>query len=414
MIYLEDNFEKIEPPLKSDDKGKVFKARDKITGEFVIIKSIENLVGNVYQLLKKNYNPFLPEILYCAEDKVNVDTVVVYRFIDGETLDGKILTESDARKILLKLCDVLEFLHNLQIVHSDIKPANIILRKNKKIRLIDFDAARIYNDDRKTQTRYLGTEKYASPEQIKNIGQIDFRSDIYNLGKTFLELLGENYNGKLKKILLKCTETLPENRYQSISELKAALTQKNFIALKICATVIFIFASGILFYNSTSEKTLTTHVAEILYYANTKEINLSLGGLSLGDSVEKMHAIFGREERLTPAKNPHYKNYEYKSVVITCNENKICGLVSYTDKIETESGVRQGDSLEKVIEIYGRRCSVIKDGENIFYEYPYEFDDKNFEIIRFAIKSGRVEYISSRTVEDISERNWILTNVRTI
>ncbi len=414
MIYLEDNFEKIEPPLKFDDKGKVFKARDKITGEFVIIKSIENLVGNVYQLLKKNYNPFLPEILYFMEDKANVDTVVVYRFIEGETLDGKILTESDTREILLQLCDVLEFLHALQIVHSDIKPANIIWRKNKKIRLIDFDAARIYNDDRKTQTRYLGTEKYASPEQIKNIGQIDFRSDIYNLGKTFLELLGENYNGKLKKILLKCTETAPENRYQSISELKAALTQKNFTVFKICATVIFILAAGILFYNLTSEKTLTTHVAEILYRANTKEINLSLGGLSLGDSVEKMHAIFGREERITPSEIPNINRYEYKSVVITCNENKICGLVSYTDEIATESGVRQGDSIEKVIEIYGRRCSVIKDGENIFYEYPYEFDDKNFEVIRFAIKSGCVEYISLRTVEEFQERNWILANVRTI
>lgn len=293
MIYLDDNFEKIEPPLKFDDKGEVFKARDKITGEFVIIKSIKNLVGNVYQLLKKNYNPFLPEILYCTEDKANVDTVVVYRFIDGETLDGKILTESDAQKILLQLCDALEFLHSLQIVHSDIKPANIILHKNKKIRLIDFDAARIFNADRKTQTNYLGTEKYASPEQIKNIGQIDFRSDIYNLGKTFLELLGENYNGKLKKILLKCTESAPENRYQNISELKSALTKK-FTPLKICATIIFIFAAGIFFYHSSTEKTLTTHVAEILYYANTKEINLSLGGLRLGDSVEKMHALFGR------------------------------------------------------------------------------------------------------------------------
>ena len=152
FYYLDDNFEKLAPPLKSDDKGEVFKARDKINGEFVIIKSIKNLVGNVYRLLKKNPNPFLPEILYCAEDKANVDTVVVYRFIDGETLNGKILAESDARKILLQLCNALEFLHALQIVHSDIKPANILLKENKKIRLIDFDAARIYNDDKSTQT----------------------------------------------------------------------------------------------------------------------------------------------------------------------------------------------------------------------------------------------------------------------
>lgn len=117
---------------------------------------------------------------------------------------------------------------------------------------------------------------------------------------------------------------------------------------------------------------------------------------------------------MTPSEFPNINRYEYKSVVVTCDENKICGLVSYTDEIATESGVRQGDTLEKVIEIYGRRCSVIKNGENIFYEYPYEIDDKTFEVIRFAIKGGVVEYISLRTVEDINEKNWILANVRTI
>ena len=110
----------------------------------------------------------------------------------------------------------------------------------------------------------------------------------------------------------------------------------------------------------------------------------------------------------------YFVNFVKVNVVITCDENKICGLVTYTDEIETESGVRQGDSIEKVIEIYGRRCSVIQNGENIFYEYPYEFDDKNFEVIRFAIKFGRVEYISLRTVKDTQEKNWILANVRTI
>lgn len=159
---------------------------------------------------------------------------------------------------------------------------------------------------------------------------------------------------------------------------------------------------------------MTAHVAEILYYANTEEKILSLGGLSLGDSVEKMHALFGREERLTPSKTPNHRHYEYKKMVVTFDEDKICGLVTYTDEIKTESGVRQGDSIDKVIEIYGRRCSVIQNGGNIFYEYPYEFDNKNFAVIRFAIKGGVIEYISLRTVEDAQEKNWILANVRTI
>lgn len=114
--YLNFYFEKLEPPLKSDDKGKVYKAKDKNTGEFVIIKMINNSAAYVYQLLKKNPSPLYPEIVYFAEDKGNADAVIVYRFIDGETLEGKKFNESDARQILLQMCDALEFLHALNIV----------------------------------------------------------------------------------------------------------------------------------------------------------------------------------------------------------------------------------------------------------------------------------------------------------
>ena len=396
--FLDFYFENPEPPLKSDDKGKVYKAKDKSNGEFVIIKIIDNSAACVYQLLKKNPSPLYPEIIYFAEDKGNADAVIVYRFIDGETLEGKKFNESDARKILLQMCDALEFLHALNIVYSDVKPANIILQKNKKIRLIDFDAARIYREGKTLQTTYLGTEKYASPEQIAAQTQIDFRSDIYNLGKTFLEVT--NCGARLKKILLKCAADSPENRYQNIGELRNALLQKKFTALKICA-IIFIFMAVILFHNSTSEE-------------NFAEFNLKLGGLTLGDSLEKMRETLGREDRVTPSKTPDHIHCEYKKIVITFNKDKICALVSYTDEIQTESGIRQGDSLEKVIAAYGRRCSVINQGEEIFYEYPYQSEGGNFAVIRFAVKGGRVEYISLRTVEDFKERDWILANVRTI
>ena len=78
--YLDFYFEEI---TSLDAKNKVYKAKFKDSGEFVIVKIINRLVGNVYHLLKKNYSPLFPEILYCAEDKANTDTVVVYRFFDG-------------------------------------------------------------------------------------------------------------------------------------------------------------------------------------------------------------------------------------------------------------------------------------------------------------------------------------------
>ena len=102
------------------------------------------------------------------------------------------------------MCDGLKILHENKIVHRDIKPENLILQGDK-IRLIDFDAARIFKSDKNKDTKILGTEYYAPPEQF-GFGQTDPRSDIFSLGKTFQELTGKNLRGDLKKILSKCTE----------------------------------------------------------------------------------------------------------------------------------------------------------------------------------------------------------------
>ena len=81
------------------------------------------------------------------------------------------------------MCDGLKELHEQKIIHRDIKPSNMILQADGRIRLIDFDAARIFKDNKATDTELLGTKDYAPPEQY-GFGQTDPRSDIYSLGVT--------------------------------------------------------------------------------------------------------------------------------------------------------------------------------------------------------------------------------------
>ncbi len=107
------------------------------------------------------------------------------------------------------------------IIHRDIKPSNMILQGDR-IRLIDFDAARIFKPGQETDTKLLGTKGYAPPEQFGS-GQTDSRSDIYALGVTMKILLGGNCGG-LTDILDRCTELDPKNRFQNVAELKDALT----------------------------------------------------------------------------------------------------------------------------------------------------------------------------------------------
>lgn len=101
--------------------------------------------------------------------------------------------------------------------------------------MIDFGIARIYKPDNSADTEVLGTRGYAPPEQygLFDLGQTDPRSDIYALGITLKEFLGKDYDGRLKKILDKCTAQAPAQRYQSAAELRAAvINSKKFQRVK--------------------------------------------------------------------------------------------------------------------------------------------------------------------------------------
>lgn len=220
--YLEFRFEKLKL-LKRSEKGEVWLAAARQSGELMIIKRVA-LTGLPYNVLK-NFSFKLPaKVIYCAEDAA--DTVIVEEFIQGENLFERLeqknfLSEAQAEEILLQMCNGLKELHAQKIIHRDIKPSNMILQGGQ-IRLIDFDAARIFKDDKEADTKLLGTRGYAPPEQFGH-GQTDSRSDIYSLGVTMKILLGSNCGERLKEILDKCTEYDPKNRYQSVDELKAAL-----------------------------------------------------------------------------------------------------------------------------------------------------------------------------------------------
>ena len=224
LEYLNDQYKKVDC-LKKSRRGTVWLAREISTGQYVIWKQVK-LTGLPYKLLKQNPDSLWPRVKYCAEDSEAGDTVVIEEFNSGVTLgeivaQGKRLDEENALKILLRLCDGLSRLHALGIIHRDIKPDNLKIFKGD-VYLLDFDASREYSGEKDTDTTVIVTRRYAPPEQF-GCGETDARSDIYALGRTLQELLGEDYDGRLKPILEKCTAFSPEDRYRSIAELKKDL-----------------------------------------------------------------------------------------------------------------------------------------------------------------------------------------------
>lgn len=190
-------------------------------------------------LMKKLDHPALPRIVDIIDNGVTI--YVIMDYIEGESLD-KILEHYGAQpeeRVIdwgKQLCDALSYLHSQKppIIYRDMKPANIMLKPEGNIKIIDFGIAREYKEQNLADTTVLGTKGYAPPEQYS--GQTDARSDIFALGMTMHQLLtnidprnGEPYapvrqwNPELSEgieiIIDKCVEPAAENRYQTCADL---------------------------------------------------------------------------------------------------------------------------------------------------------------------------------------------------
>lgn len=211
--------------------------------DFEIVK--QGLVVET-DLLKKLSHPSLPSIIDVIEGP---DTfLIVMDYIQGNPL-SKALEEYGAQpqeyviEWAKQLCDVLEYLHTRTppIIYRDMKPANIMLKPDGNICLIDFGTAREFKEKNLADTTCLGTVGYAAPEQFGGMGQTDARTDIYCLGATLYHLVtGRNpcdppyeilpirqvnpaLSSGLERIIQKCTQRNPDDRYQSCAELMYAL-----------------------------------------------------------------------------------------------------------------------------------------------------------------------------------------------
>lgn len=198
------------------------------------------------ELLKKLKHPNLPSIVDVIEDEHTF--LIVMDYIEGNPL-SKSLEEFGAQpqeyviEWARQLCDVLGYLHSRtpSIIYRDMKPSNIMLKPDGNLTLIDFGTAREFKEKNLADTTCLGTVGYAAPEQFGGMGQTDARTDIYCLGATLYHLvtgynpseppyeikpireINPNLSSGLERILLKCVQRNPEDRYQSCAELMYAL-----------------------------------------------------------------------------------------------------------------------------------------------------------------------------------------------
>ena len=214
--------------LKESPRGSVSLIRHRSSGRRFILRHFTGS-GEVYRQLLHCTCRHLPTIYEAAEQEG--ENLVLEEFIQGDTLsfllEGALLSPQETRPIVAQLCQGLWVLHSMAAVHRDIKPENVILRGNDAV-LIDFDAARLHKPEAEADTQILGTTGFAAPEQY-GLGQSDTRTDIYSLGVLMNVMLTGQHpskqlaEGRLGRVVQRCTQVNPAKRYKDVLHLMEAL-----------------------------------------------------------------------------------------------------------------------------------------------------------------------------------------------
>lgn len=241
----------------------VYKAKDLILGRFVAVKVLKPEFSEDINFVTK----FRTEAQSAAglehPNIVNIYDVgsengihyIVMEYVEGITLKTYIekkgqLSYKEAVSIAIQVGRGIEAAHNKNIVHRDIKPQNIMISTEGKVKVTDFGIARAATSNT-ISSDVMGSVHYSSPEQARN-GFVDGKSDIYSLGIVMYEMVtgrvpfdgdttvavaiqhlqeemvppsayAPNLPISMEKIILKCTQKNPDRRYESMTALLADL-----------------------------------------------------------------------------------------------------------------------------------------------------------------------------------------------
>lgn len=297
-----DNLYCIIREIGSGGMGVVYLGYHLRLNKYIVLKKIKdseqniNLLRNEVDTLKGLHHSYLPQVYDFVSYGGNVYTIIDY--IEGFDLKNYInsgfqFTEGQLIKWLKQLCEVLDYLHshNPQVLHSDIKPANIIITNSGDICLIDFGVS-LYNSN-----EVIGLSRnYSSPEQFYNYEclkngmvseiPVDSRTDIYSLGATFYHMMthqmpsitnyppppvsdfNTGYSKQLQNIVQKAMAYRPADRFQSARQMlkavddmkKAGSRYKGYVLVQLLTSLlsVILVVAGIMFISNGVNKDISS------------------------------------------------------------------------------------------------------------------------------------------------------------
>lgn len=340
--------------------------------------------------LKRLKHPYLPSIVDVIEDDETF--IIVMDYVEGRSLD-KILEEHGVQQESVvvewakQLCDVLGYLHSRTpaIIYRDMKPANVMLKPDGTVTLIDFGTAKNYEINY-GETTGIGTIGYAAPEQYigSGLGRTDARTDIYCLGMALYHLLTEQdpcrnlisdtsiravnpaLSRGLDSIIRKCTAHQPEDRYQSCEELmydlenyeileplyKKKQKRKFSIFIGTLAASVLCVAAGLTFHFAASAKASETY--NNLLYEASRSVDYDTK-ISLYEQCMELPDMGGRKDAYLGM----IQAFKENDAVFTVNEANLLDKYIMNHKDELQANKRD----------YTEIC--FETGKLFWYYYDY-------------------------------------------
>lgn len=258
-------------------------------GRNYVLKEITADELEIFRRLKTLRHPNVAAITEITTISGKIFSVTEYT--EGITVSEYVLRngtfeETAARRLAAEICDGLEAIHSLGLIHRDINPRNVLITDNMHAVIIDFGIARISAPDACRDTQLLGTQGYASPEQY-GFRQTDARSDIYSLGVLLNFMLTAKLpnefpaSGDCGRIILKCTELDPSERYSSASEVRSALIKRRRLYGIICKLPGF------------RRHILRNEIIASVYYICAGFFTLVMAVAVLNESLRRILCLYG-------------------------------------------------------------------------------------------------------------------------